>query len=296
MQLAKILVCALLVSACVADQMSSSRPLPIVGQNYTDAIQVGRATIPLPEGEWTVMAARANRSNTIDGSQAGPMASVILGRLRTSGGAKLIEGLIQIRTNRDTQNIRWTRDSSCFRDDWLYASNHYGSDQDQRCVYVRAWNTNFQYNENWAQEERDSVDWARANNVLLSQMTFLGTRYRIVKNTDLAIVWYYFENSKLGPLTAVNAWHPVARQQRPEYERAFQKHVEWTKAWEAKVIAGAEGRLVVTQPAASATPTISAPATPDRAARLRELDSLRSQGLLSPEEYTSRRQRILDGI
>jgi len=271
--------------------------MPIVGQKYVDAVQVGRTTVPLPEGEWTVMASQERQSNSIDGSAPARMAAVIFGKLRESSGRIALDGTIQVVANRDTQSIRWARDTACWRTDWLHIENNYSSEIDQRCMIVRSWNTNFQYGQNWNPEERAAVDWARTNGVDLTPTTFLGTRYRIVNRTDLATIIYYSSNMSLGVVSHSDVWHPVARGRNPQVEATFLRYVQWAKEWESQVIAGMEGRLATRQqPAKNAAPVTSVPATADRASRLRELESLRSQGLLTQDEYRSRRQRILDGI
>lgn len=293
-----LICCAFLfaLSACSPERLGNAPPL-VVGSKHTSAVKIGRVTFPLPEGEWTVMASRVTRSNMIDGSLAGGMGHAVLGRLVPTGTSSALDAVIQIQANLDAQNVRWQRDASCFREDWLFVENRFAHEGDQRCLYVRAWNTNFQYNENWAPVERDAVDWARANNVQLGLRTFLGTRYRIVRSQDIAIIWYYFSNSALGVMTSDNQWHPVARQQRPDFDRAFQRHLDWSRQWEQQVLAGVEGRLV----APSRQPAVSAPLPnnvqpQDRATRLRELESLRSQGLISQDEFNMRRQRILEGL
>lgn len=293
-----LFVCAfaLWLSACTPEQLGSSSRLPQVGSKHSTLVQVGRAVIPLPEGEWTVVAARLNRSNPIDGSTPTATANAILARLTPLGPSQGIDALVQVTANVDTQSIFWTRDSSCFRDDWLFVQNTFNNTSDQKCMYVRAWSTNFQYNENWPLVERESVDWMRGNNVHIGGMhTFLGTRYRIVKNSDLMVVWYYFSNRALGVMPTDNQWHPVARQNRPEFETAFRRHLDWSRNWETQVIASVEGRLArpVSQPVTTSSPP---PSNSDRAARLRELEALRSQGLITQEEFSSRRQRILEGL
>lgn len=293
-----LFVCAfaLWLSACTPEQLGSSSRVPQVGSKHSSLVQVGRAVIPLPEGEWTVVAARVTRPNTVDGSQSPPMANAILARLLPLGPSQGIDALIQVTANLDAQNIFWTRDTSCFRDDWLYVSNTFNGNHDQKCMYIRAWNTNFRYNESWPPIERDSVDWMRQNNVHIGGAhTFLGTRYRIVKTSELTLVWYYFSNRALGVMPTDNQWHPVARQNRPEFETAFRRHLDWSRDWESQVIASAEGRLArpASQPVTTNSPP---PVNLDRSARLRELESLRSQGLITQDEFSSRRQRILEGL
>jgi hypothetical protein len=288
----------LALTACVPDNLGGTAPLPVAGSKHSDLIKVGRVTFPLPEGEWVVMASGTSRSNSVDGSVPTAIDKVVLGRRNSAGMNWLIAGIISLEANRDTQNVRWLRDRTCFQEDWTVISNYFGSEAEQNCLRISMWNTNFQYNSNWHPVERQAVDWARANGISLAPTTFLGARYRIVRKTDLATAIYYRTNDDLG-LGNGNVWHPIERQQRPLFEKAYQDFLVWAKSWETRVIAGAEGRLSA---APVAAPVVSSPNVPavvapqDRAARLRELEKLRSEGLISQEEFSTRRQRILDGI
>jgi hypothetical protein len=286
-----------ILASCMPDKVSTSSYLPNVGSAHTETVQVGRAMIPLPEGQWTVMASGITANNLLDGGQAGGTANAILGRLLPAGTGSAIDAFIQVRANVDNQRIIWSRDPSCARTDWLYVEDRYAQERDQTCVYVRAWNTNFQYTDSWSKVERDFVDWARANRVQLGQKTFLGTHYRIVRGSDITRIWYYFSNSALGVSTSENQWHAVARQNRPEFERAFRSQIDWTREWEQKVVAGALQQLALPnrQPVTSSPPP-SPIVGQDPSVRLRDLESLRSQGLINQQEFDSRRQRILDGL
>lgn len=286
------------IGACTPQGLSGSASLPAVGSTHSDAIRVGRITFPLPDGVWTVLAAATTPSNTVDGSMSGPMDGVVLGRRGGQGSSSRLAGYVLLRANRDTQNVRWLRDPQCFQTDWMSISNYFGSEAEQQCLRMAVWSTNFQHNTNWSPIEREAVDWARNNGFSLTQTTFLGARYRIVRRTDLAIALYYISNDNLG-VDAGNFWHPVERQRRVPFERAYQEFEAWARSWEARVVAGVEGRLSV---APVAAPVVSSPRPPaelppqDRAARLRELERLRSEGLITQEEFSARRQRILDGI
>jgi hypothetical protein len=289
---------ALALTACVQENLGGTAPLPVAGSKHSDVIKVGRITFPLPEGEWVVMASGTSRSNMVDGSVPTTIDKVVLGRRGGAGSSSMIAGIVSLEANRDTQNVRWLRDRTCFQEDWMSVSNYFGSEAEQNCLRVAVWNTNFQYNSNWHPVERQAVDWARANGISLAPTTFLGARYRIVRRTDLATAFYYRTNDDLG-VNLGNWWHPIERQQRPPFEKAYQDFLVWAKSWEARVIAGAEGRLSTAPVAAPVVspPNVPAVAAPqDRSARLRELEKLRSEGLISQEEFSTRRQRILDGI
>ncbi|GCD91864.1 hypothetical protein NLS1_38700 [Nocardioides sp. LS1] len=62
---------------------------------------------------------------------------------------------------------------------------------------------------------------------------------------------------------------------------------------EATYLASSLRGTPTTAPVVSAEPAATAP---DAASRLRQLESLRDQGLVTPEEYADRRARILDAL
>ncbi len=251
----------MLLGACGPEGINGSAPLPLVGSKHFDAIKVGRIVVPLPEGEWIVMASGTRKTNPVDGSMATANDKVLLIRRATSSSA-LFAGLITIETNHDTQNIRWLRDSACFQEDWMSVSNYFGSESEQQCLRMAVWNTNFQYSANWHPVDRQAIEWAAANGISLAPTTFLGARYRVVRRSDYLSVIYYRTNDDLGVLLG-NWWHPVERQKRPPFEKAYQEFLSWAKAWEARVIAGVEGRLALPSsslPVVSSQNTRPAPA------------------------------------
>jgi len=297
---AKLGFAMLVLVGCTPDQLTQTRSdhTAPIGTVFKDQIQVGRSTVPLPPGEWTLAAAGVEKSGRIDGGMRSDIVQIRLVKLSPSRTTRQIEGFITASANLTTNPVEWSRFPSCERTDWLHVNNQWKGNQDQFCMYVRAWATSWRYGQDWSQIDRSAVEWAQSNNIALSPVTFLQTYYRFVRYSDLLNVTYFQPTRELGVSynTSEADWHPVSRRSRSDLERAFTTHLSWSESWVAQVRAGFEGKLTrqVIAPTTSAPQTPST--TPDRATRLKELMELRQGNLISEEEFQTRRSRILEGL
>lgn len=293
--------------ACTPDQFRSppSAHLMPIGSVFQDRIQVGRSTIPLPPGDWILAAARDGRSQMVDGAMRTPLAQIQLYKLSQGNAARDVEGMIMVTANIDTQSVYWLRDRECESSNSLYVKNEWNGDQDQKCMYIRSYTTNWRYGQDWSDLTKAGIDWLASQKVLLTPTNFLFTYYRYVRYSDLVRVWYYTPSRSFGvPVSNDNDWHPISRRSRPDLEKVLSERIAWSEAFATQVRAGFEGKLepVATRPSVSApslpTPaaTSGSPAAPDRATRLRELMDLRQKNLISEEEYQRLRQRALEGL
>ncbi len=288
------------IVGCTPDGLGrpqSAHTMPI-GTTFQNTIQVGRATVPLPPGEWVLAAAQEGKSGRLDGGVRNSIPEVHLYKFSQVSGQREIDGTIVASATGSIDNVLWSKDSECARTDWLFVDNQWRGDQEQSCTYIRAYSTNWRYGQNWSDISKRAIDWLVAQKIPLNQTTFLLNRFRYVRGPEFVSVYYYASTKSLGLYsTSENDWHPVSRQSRTDAEKIFSERVAWGRAWGPQVLAGLEGKL---QSTPTASPVLSSPQSPtvptDRAARLRELVDLRQKGLITEDEFQSRRSRVLEGL
>lgn len=272
-----------------------------IGTVVKNVAQLGERQIPLPEGEW-LLVAKQNRLS--GGSAAGvPLAYVYLAQIR--GG--VVARFIFAGTNLEGVSGGWTRDRAvCDRGDThsAFSDRNYNS-RDTEC-----WVTNhldMTLGTNAWQIHKDFFQWSQDKK---RPATALAAEFFLVKNFDFLRIQYGFnpelEGFERTPNSSWrgNPWHKDHAYEDPK-RAAYIQHIkaEGERLFPL-VRSGFGGRLVPIEPPApapsvsSAAPATSnsAESTPAVAERLRQLQSLLDQKLITPEEYSTRRQKILDGL
>jgi hypothetical protein len=268
-----------------------------IGTIYSNFAAIGERQIPLPSGEWVLVA----RSKTLSGGSGMgvPMISVYLGQVE-AGVAKRV---IFASANLESSPGGWTRNRSiCDRNDVFFNSSdkNYNS-QDTECWVIN--HVGLTLAANASQVHRD---FYRFTDDKGRPKTAVGISFYIVKSYNFFEVHYYanpeadgFEPTPTADWRG-NPWHRDLSLSDPQ-RRAY---LENLKAEGEKLFPlvkdGFRGRLTapaVAKPAAPAAPIPSAGSSDqnagDVAVRLQRLQDLLDRKLITPIEFDERRQVIL---
>jgi hypothetical protein len=272
-----------------------------IGTIVKNVVQLGERQIPLPEGEWSLIAKETRLSG---GSAAGvPLAYVYLAQVR--GG--VVARFIFAGTNLEGISGGWARDRAvCDRGDTHSAS----SDRNYNSRDTECWVTNhldMTLGANTWQVHKDFFQWSQDKK---RPATALAIEYYLVKNFDFLRVQYGFNPELEGFERTPNSgwrgnpWHKDHASEDPKKIAYIQKVKAEGERLLPLVRSGFDGRLSPTEPnvpapsVSVATPATSnsTGSTPDAVERLKQLQSLLNQKLITPEEYAARRQKILDDL
>ncbi len=294
-----------LMFSCIAPlsvgaQSIHLQPIKTVVRGYTE---LGSRQIPLPPGDWVLVAKSIGRST---GAQSVPIAYVYLAQIEKD----IINRWIFASTNLESSPGGWTRGrETCDRTD----VHHNVSDRNYSAIDSSCWSLNhisMTLTSQALQVHRDFFDFSTP---LGRPTTSLANVFYIVKQFDFLGVQYHSNPEASGFERPVNSdwrgnpWHrdSSAGDSRKQAYIANLKD-EGEKIFPLVRI-GFDRKLPLPQnttpPNAnpqqnSAPPTNAAPHGNQRDAetRIRELNRLRDGGLITPQEYESRRKAVLDGL
>lgn len=289
------LVFALAISFSAAAQPLDKAP---VGTVYKDAAEVGRKQVPLPGGDWVLAAKESAR--TTGGSNV-PLFRAIL--MQEKEGK--LHKWVYINTNLDVGVGGWTRDRAiCDRAD----VHHNASDRNYNAKDTECWIVNHYGQTLGANPSPVYTDFFKATDDKGRPATSLGISFFIVKDFDFLTVLYNvnpelegFEKTPTADWRG-NPWHrdmTGTDAKKLEYISKLKLEGEGLLPL---VKDGFRGRLKI--PATSPAPRVTSPAStqvdslqePDVVSRLRTLEDLLGKGLISREEFDTRRKAILDRL
>lgn len=276
--------------------------LPI-GTVVRDVAELGERQIPLPPGEWLLVAKQVrqspNRTNVTAPSV--PLADVYLVQI-TNG---TMVHAIYATTNLESHFGGWVRDRSiCDRNDTHFnKSDRNYNERDTECWNVNHFGLTLPNN-----PPQVAVDFYRFTDDKHRPKTALVNQFFIVKNSDFLQIMYVWNPEADGfPDTptaawAGNPWHRDLIQNDPARLAYVAKLKAEGERLFPLVKRGFDHQLPLPAPmpvagrdAPSKLPDSPAPPS-DVSARLQQLDQLRAKDLITPAEYDAQRQRILNQL
>ncbi|PWC52378.1 hypothetical protein TSO221_14510 [Azospirillum sp. TSO22-1] len=260
---------------------------------HTGSIRIGRATVPLPEGEWIVTALNEakNTSNSV-------LATVTL----ASFAGEKLSGYITIDLNADMSASGWTPHQFCHRTDvyFIHKDADYGNDQ-------ACWGVNhyvFDKTSTYKPTQGKNIQATLAGRGQTMPSTMIYALYRLSDRSNY-LTYAVHVNPALSGFAdetgkwADSSWHKDLIGASPD-------KVAYLEAFKAKAAplyaAMKDGGLYTgrADPAAAAKPApggaSQTTAAPSVEQRLTTLKDLHDRQVITPAEYEAKRKEILGGL
>jgi hypothetical protein len=271
--------------------------------------------VPLPEGEFTLTAVEIRGVKVAYGDQARQqnklvdvvLGQVVDGRLRAAVGATALLS---------SGGPRWEwHDEPCKRDETLFRLNRVPfmkRNYEQNCLQVNYLVNTFGSRATGIYTK--FVGWVKDAGGVTPIATVVSATITRIAAADYLVVRYFFNTESYGcdPAPAeswtTSAWHKTRVGEDAEKSRFVNGVVEFGKAMQIRINEAFEGRVQVAESLAASTPAVrrcglpsaASPAKSEKSSsaseRLRTLEELRDQKLISPAEYEERRKKILDSL
>jgi hypothetical protein len=288
----------------------SSLHLQPIGSVVSGSFALGHQTIPLPEGEFRLAAV-----NLRDANLGAKMVDVILGqmvdhRLRTAVAATTV---LKWGTGQG-----WT-DEPCKREDTLFRLDRVPfmkRSYAQNCLTVSHLVNTFSQAAGGVYVP--FVAWIKDQGGSTPISTIIDVRVTRIELREYLSVRYFLNPEAFGCESApadsltTSEWHKTRIDKDAEKSRFVHGVIEFSKSMQVRVNESFEGRTQQANLLASTTPALlRCDSTPDQvppptqtttqkpagiAERLKLLEELRNQNLISPAEYDERRRKMLDSL
>ncbi|PWC52313.1 hypothetical protein [Azospirillum sp. TSO22-1] len=200
-------VCAIGCGGAWADSIRGLLP---VGAVHEGQVPLGRATVPLPPGKWTVTAFKETRSDHNNVISEVTLSSIQNGRY---------QGFVSIRTNQDPARNGWQPYAFCSRKDVYFIQLDANYKHEEAC-----WGINHQRMEETSKYRPDEGRNSRqvvADAGLAMPKTMIATHMRVASSGwfvtyDIFLNPTYFGFGDEGANWASNPWHKdlIARDPR----------------------------------------------------------------------------------
>lgn len=284
------LICGLFIGGCQTTSGSSVALKP--GMIFENSIRVGLDPIQLalPKGKWEVGGVREYQNNVDTTIQ-----DVFLYQQK---GGKLSKA-IWFKTPLELNIYGYLQSKYCSRDNMHYRKtviDYRTGDQD--CRWVNHYRITLHGNK--IKMWRDAGAWLTERKIDVPAAA-IDAGYRLSDGSTFIMVHYFFnpEVDGFSPPREANwntsDWHPSNTVRDPKKVAYINRLKAWSDEYYPKVKAGFKGKLTGS-PQLKPTPTITTPTTPKSstvADRLKQLDDLLKQQLISKQEYDERRKEIL---
>lgn len=312
----KVSVLSVLVASILAASSAlAANPYP-QGTVVEGHLQFGRVHIPLPAGRWTVSGSAEWGSGAYE---------EFYFELIQVEDDRVI-GFIQGSTNPNPSlGTTWYVKNDCARGDMHYVNTKANYPRQQDCAWVNHFEMKF--DSGWL-PDRQTAEWLRERRLTIP-LAMVSTGYRLADNSRYLDINYAHSPLENGFPPAVSAtwdtsdWHPNRVRSHPDRSAFIEKLKNWVEENRLHVRDGFAGRpggplapmlrsgseqpvvgsggsvsMPSSTQANAALPSAEQPtATEDTGpvgAKLRALETLRRQNLISEEEYRSKRREILE--
>jgi uncharacterized membrane protein len=257
-----------------------------VGTVVKDIVDVAGKQVPLPPGDFTVLAvdsvsARIKKSGTeTERLDLGPVRLVVLGQFKDGR----IANVVQIGANLIPYHDGWGMTEDCTRSDLYAAVTQYKSGWDVSCLYLKPQAIN---GETAAPGGEAMAQFARTSNASVSNF-WLVAGLRIANRRDVIDVQYHVDPSSLG-VTASAAeaasWAPAVIEQHPSRLAVVKDLAAWAGLMAEPLDQGLNHRLTATSFPDMRNAAAVAPDEARRAAQMASLDKLRDAKAIDDAEY-----------
>ena len=234
---------AALVAALFAGA-SGAVDLPQVGSIVQGDVKVGHYTVPLPQGSWTVLSAKEDKTSRTPDVKDAMMGHInVLKVVLAQAQNNVLAGIIQVEATASFEGESFKASPAVTMQDAFYAENFYvqGSARGKpSIVYVNPYH--------FSSSDFGGVvkDFVEKDHLTVSKSVFVNVFYRLAKYGGYMNVSFMFnpavEGATLSRVHAkTGAWHPSQHNGWVEDEKAIvQKYEQWAKEWTPKMIAGFE--------------------------------------------------------
>lgn len=280
---------AMASTAALADSVIEPLKLESV---HTGSIRVGRAHVPLPEGEWIITALNEfkNNSNSI-------LATVTL----ASFAGDRLSGYITIDLNADMSSSGWTPHQFCRRTDVYFIQKDADYGNEQAC-----WGINhyiFDKTSTYKPTQGKSIQAYLAARGQTMPGTMIYALYRLADRSNF-LTYVVHVNPSLSGFAdetgkwADSSWHKdlvAASPQKVAYLDAFKAKAAplYAAMKDGGLYTGTAGTAAAPPAAPAATPIAAAPSIEQRLTTLKDLFE---RQLITPAEYEAKRKDILGGL
>lgn len=275
-------------SAALAESITDQLKLESV---HTGKIRLGRAHIPLPDGEWVITSLHEYKND-----QKTVLATVVL----ASFSDQQLAGYIVLDVNADLGSSGWVPHQFCRRSDVYFIQKDIDHQNDQAC-----WGVNhyvFEKTSTYKPTQGKNIQAYMAGRGQPMPGTMIGAIFRFANRSNF-LTYQFYTNPVLHGLPdesgkwADSSWHK-------ELVGASPKKVELlesVKAQSAPLYAAMKDGGLYTERTGGASgkpmPALAPPAgAPSIEQRLITLKDLYERQLITPGEYEAKRKEILGGL
>ena len=280
------LVTTIVISACSSIQ-NYNAPKHQVGQTFQNSFVIGvsNTSIPLPEGEWTLIGYHQSRNDI--GTKIN---NAVLTQIKEGQEYRFIE------VSAPDRHHDWGYAPSkfCDRDDVIHIvsrSNNDGGKQD--CWGINHWRMTI--SDNARGDWKQAREYYRTNNIKIP-INGLVVIYNKATNKKFIQVAYGFNPEMEGfspPVYAewdVSDWHKDRYYTDKKKVAYIQTIKDWGKSWESKVESGFAGQIhqEVNQTADANYDKVTS--------KLNQLKKLLADEVITQDDYEQKKQELLDGL
>lgn len=267
-----------------------------VGTVVKDIVDVAGKQVPLPPGDFTVLAvdnvpARIKKlgaeSERLD---LGPVRLVVLGQIKDGR----IANVVQIAANLIQYHDGWGMTEDCTRSDLYAAVTQYKSGWDVSCLYLKPLAVTGDAEAPGGEALRQ---FAQGSSVDVSDF-WLVAGLRIANRRDVVDVRYHVDPASLGAAASAAeaaSWAPESIEQHPGRLAIVKDLAAWAGLMAEPLDQGLNGRLAATSFPGMRNAAAVAPDDARRAAQIASLDKLRDAKAIDDAEYQRQKAIIAAG-
>lgn len=218
---------------------------PVDGEVVRSQIQVGRATVPLPGGEWKVVAEHTG-TTTVDGTLTGPRWRGVY-MVQVDAQNRFAGSMYVRATTSPATNVSSWSDSTCNRTDTLFRDTLGATFTKPNCLLINHL-ASYQKAVPSQAFDRHVWDWLQREKVLLPR-TALQIQTRLYRFGDFLLV-NYTVNPELAGLDpgvesswASSEWHPGKIKDDPKRLAFLEKVIAYARQAAAADEAALEGTV-----------------------------------------------------
>ena len=280
---------ALLTLAACLLGWSSAAAAQEVGTVATGTITVAGKQVPLPPGDFTVIASGTANARIVNKTGI-ESERLDLGPIRTVTLAQVADGrvpvVVEIAANLVPHHDGWGTTADCTRKDIYAAVSNYKSGWDVSCLYLKP----LPVGDTAPAPGGEALARLAGDRGAAISSFWVVAGLRVADRQDVVDVRYHIDPAALGvPATAANAaaWEPSAIEQQPARLAVVKDIAAWAGTVAAPLSAGLQGRM---EPTWTAFPPIAGSAALDpealeRTARAEALKRLRDSGAISQSAF-----------